>query len=150
ADQLRGIPYVLIVSGESSRTIWPGLANKHLGRPLDPEGRINGKLPLPGAASAGPAAVIRVTPGPGDIPRPVPGATSGKASQTTNALYEQDQTSEDAVLLLANIPRQYDGKGRHRRVGSKHSRWTAIPAEQPLTWYAHTCTELLVRGAAGE
>lgn len=148
ADQLRGTPYVLIVSGEASRTIWPGLANRHLERPADRSGRINGKLPLPGPIRVPPAAVIRVTPGPGEIPRPVPGAMSAEAARTTNALYEQDQPGEDAVLLLSNVPRQYDGKGRHRRVGSSHSRWTADAAEQPLTWYTHTCTEFLVRGAA--
>jgi len=48
-ERLGDIPYVLIVSGEASRTIWPGLANMHLGRPAGPDGRINGKLPLPGA-----------------------------------------------------------------------------------------------------
>ena len=71
AGQLRGIPYVLMVPGEGSRTIWPGLANRHLGLPTDPAGRVNGKLPLPGPARTPPAAVVRVTPMPGGI-RPVP------------------------------------------------------------------------------
>jgi hypothetical protein len=84
---------------------------------------------------------------PGGI-RPVPGAANPKAPKTTNALYEHDQTGGDAVLVLSTVPRQYDGNSGRRRVGSDHSRWTAKPAEQPLTWYAHTCTEFLVRGAA--
>jgi hypothetical protein len=146
-DQLRGIPYVLIVSGEASRTIWPGLANRHLERPTGPDGRINGKRLLPGPASAPPAAVIRVTPGTGDIPRPVPGATLAEAAKTTNALYEHDPSGKDAVLFLSNVPRQFNGHGRYSRVGSDHSRWAADPAEQPHTWYAHTCTEFLIRGA---
>jgi RNaseH domain of pPIWI_RE/pPIWI_RE module N-terminal domain len=149
ADQLHGMPYILIVSGEAARTIWPGLANKHLEQPADPCGKIGDKLAMPGPWSIPPAAVIRVTPSPGDI-RPVPGATDAKAAKTTNALHELDQTGEDAVLLLSNVPRQYDGKGRHRRVGSAHSRWAAAPDEQPLTWYAHTCTEFLIRGTAPE
>ena len=147
ADQLRSIPYVLMLSGEGSRTIWPGLANTHLGRPTDPDGRINGKFPLPGPARKPPAAVVRVTPMPGGI-RPVPGAADPKAPRTTNALYEYDETGEDAVLVLSTVPRQWDGTSGRRRVGNDHSRWTAKPAEQPLTWYAHTCTEFLVRGAA--
>ena len=149
AGQLRGIPYVLMVPGEGSRTIWPGLANRHLGLPTDPAGRVNGKLPLPGPARTPPAAVVRVTPMPGGI-RPVPGAANPKAPKTTNALYEHDQTGQDAVLVLSTVPRQYDGSSGRRRIGSDHSRWTATPAEQPLTWYAHTSTEFLVRGAAEE
>jgi hypothetical protein len=47
---LRGTPYVLLVSGESCRTIWPGLANKHLDRAPDPGGTIESKTPLPGPA----------------------------------------------------------------------------------------------------
>lgn len=147
ADQLRGIPYVLIVSGEAARTIWPGLANRHLERPTGSDGRINGKRPLPRPASAPPAAVIRVTPGTGDIPRPVPGAILAEAARTTNALYEHDHSGKDAVLFLSNVPRQFNGHGRYSRVGSDHSRWAAEPAEQPHTWYAHTCTEFLARGA---
>lgn len=77
-DQLRSIPYVLMVPGEDSRTIWPGLANKHLRRPADPDGRIDGKLPLPGPPRKPPAAVVRVTPMAGGI-RPVPGAANPKA-----------------------------------------------------------------------
>ena len=42
------------------------------------------------------------------------------------------------------MPRQYDGDGRHRRVGAHHSRWTAAEDEQPLNWYQHTATEILV------
>ena len=100
AGQLRGIPYVLMVPGEGSRTIWPGLANRHLGLPTDPAGRVNGKLPLPGPARTPPAAVVRVTPMPGGI-RPVPGAANPKAPKTTNALYEHDQTSGDTILVLS-------------------------------------------------
>jgi hypothetical protein len=150
ADQLGSIPYVLIVSGEASRTIWPGLANRHLERLAGPDGRINGKRPLPGPSSAPPIAVVRVTSGSEDIPRPVPGATNTEAAKTTNALYEQDQFGTDTVLLLSNVPRQFNGHSRYSRVGSDHSRWAADPAEQPHTWYAHTCTEFLIRGAPDE
>jgi RNaseH domain of pPIWI_RE len=67
--------------------------------------------------------------------------------KTTNALLQFDETGEDRVFLLANVPRQYDGDGRHRRVGAEHSRWTAAQDEQPLNWYQHTATEVLVCGA---
>jgi hypothetical protein len=149
ANHLNGAPYVLVVSGDASRRIWPGLANKHLGREIDEDGRIDGRIALPGGQFP-PAATIRITCGTTDLPRPVPNITrgAGKPVRTTNALYEQDHDTGDPVLILANVPRQYDGKGRNSRVGSDHSRWSAAPDEQPLTWYAHTSTEILVRGSA--
>jgi hypothetical protein len=48
------------------------------------------------------------------------------------------------------VPRQFSGKGRHRRLGSEISRWRASPEQQEATWYAHTATEILVLGAAGD
>ena len=149
ANLLNGAPYALIVSGEASRRIWPGLANKHLGREVGSDGRIDGRAALPGGQFP-PAAVIRVTSGTGDLPRPVPDISkaSGKPIRTTNALFEQDYGTGDPVFILAKVPRQYDGKGRNSRIGSGYSRWSAAPEEQPATWYAHTSTEFLVRGAA--
>lgn len=148
ADQLRGIPYILLLPGEGSRTIWPGLANRHLERTAGSTGRIDGKLSLPGPVRTPPAAVVRVTPGTSDIPRPVPGARNSKESKTTNGLYEQHESGGDAVMLLSTVPRQYLGSGVHSRDGSDRSRWTAEPSQQPQTWYAHTGTQFLVRGAA--
>jgi hypothetical protein len=145
-----GIPYVVFISGEASRTIWPGLANKHLERLPGPDGLIDGKQPLPGCAGRRPAAVVRVTPSnSGEVPRPVPHIvrSSGSTVRTTKALLQLDQLGGDRVFLLANVPRQYDGDGRHRRVGAQHSRWTATQDEQPLNWYQHTATEILVCGA---
>jgi hypothetical protein len=149
-SRFQGIPYVVFISGEACRTIWPGLANKHLERLPGPDGLIDSKQPLPGCAGRRPAAVVRVTPSnSGDVPRPVPHIvrSSGNTVKTTNALLQLDEAGEDRVFLLANVPRQYDGDGRHRRVGAEHSRWTAAQDEQPLNWYQHTATEVLVCGA---
>lgn len=148
SNLLGDTPYALIVSGEASRRIWPGLANKHLGREME-NGQIDGRIALPGSKFP-PAAIIRVTSGTTDLPRPVPNITktAGKPGRTTNALYEQDYGTGDPVLLLATVPRQYNGKGRNSRIGSDYSRWSAAPEEQPLIWYAHTSTEFLVRGSA--
>jgi RNaseH domain of pPIWI_RE len=144
-----GTPYVVFISGEACRTIWPGLANKHLERLPGPDGLIDGKQPLPGSAGRRPAAVVRVTPSnSGEVPRPAPHIvrSSGSTIRTTKALLQLDELGGDRVFLLANVPRQYDGDGRHRRVGAQHSRWTAAQDEQPLNWYQHTAPEILVCG----
>jgi RNaseH domain of pPIWI_RE len=161
---LGGTPYVLLVSGESCRSIWPGLANKHLDRAPDPDGTIEGRVPLPGPPDVKPAAIVRITPGTGEIPRPVRGvhitpnlADAGEASdseevvKTTNALYELDLGHDSGrAWVLATVPRQFDGKGRQRRLGSDISRWHANPQQQQANWYAHTSTEILVIGTTDD
>jgi hypothetical protein len=161
---LGGTPYVLLVSGESCRSIWPGLANKHLDRAPDPDGTIESRVPLPGPPDFKPAAIVRITPGTGEIPRPVRGvhitpnlADSGEASdseevvKTTNALYELDLGHDSGrAWVLATVPRQFDGKGRQRRLGSDISRWHANPQQQQANWYAHTSTEILVIGTTDD
>jgi RNaseH domain of pPIWI_RE/pPIWI_RE module N-terminal domain len=160
--QLGGAPYVLLVSGESCRTIWPGLANKHLDRVLGPDGTIEDKTPLPGPHDFRPAAIVRITPGTDDIPRPVRGvhvspnqadpgddAEPGNVVKTTNALYELKLDHvEGRTWILATVPRQFSGQGRQSRLGSDISRWQATPSQQEANWYAHTATEILVVGAA--
>ena len=160
--KLNGTPYVLLVSGESCRTIWPGLANKHLNRTPDPDGTIEAKTPLPGPLDFKPAAIVRITPGTSDIPRPVRGvhvspnqadpdgsADSEDVVKTTNALYELElPPGGGRAWILATVPRQFSGKGRLRRLGSDISRWQASPGQQEANWYAHTATEILVVGAA--
>jgi hypothetical protein len=158
------IPYVLFVSGESCRSIWPGLANKHLDRTADPVGTIDDRPPLPGPPDFKPAAIVRITPGTGEIPRPVRGVhvtpnladpddapDSEEVVKTTNALYELDLGNDSGrAWVLATVPRQFDGKGRQRRLGSDISRWHASPEQQQANWYAHTSTEILVVGATGD
>jgi hypothetical protein len=48
------------------------------------------------------------------------------------------------------VPRQFDGKGRQRRLGSGISRWHASPDQQQANWYAHTSTEILVVGTTDD
>ena len=162
--RLAGTPYVLIVSGESCRTIWPGLANKHLGRTPERDGTIDGRPSLPAPSDFKPAAIVRITPDTSEIPRPVRGvhiapnqadpngpADTEDVVKTTNALYELRLGSRDGrAWVLATVPRQFSGKGRHRRLGSEISRWQASPDQQEATWYAHTATEILIVGTASD
>ena len=161
---LSATPYVLFVSGESCRSIWPGLANKHLDRTPDPDATIEGRTPLPGPPDFKPAAIVRITPGTTEIPRPVRGVhitpnladpdnthESEEVVKTTNALYELELShGSGRAWILATVPRQFDSKGRQRRVGSDISRWHASPEQQQANWYAHTSTEILVVGTAAD
>lgn len=162
--RLAGTPYVLMVSGESCRTIWPGLANKHLGRTPEPDGTINGRPSLPAPPDFKPAAIVRITPGTSEIPRPVRGvrttpnqadlngsSDAGDVVKTTNALYELQLGSRDVrAWVLATVPRQFSGNSRHRHLGIEISRWQASTDQQEATWYAHTATEILVVGSTSD
>lgn len=66
-------------------------------------------------------------------------------------MYELDLGNDSGrAWVLATVPRQFDGKGRQRRLGSDISRWHASPEQQQANWYAHTATEILVVGATGD
>lgn len=150
-----GAGYVLMVSGDSSRSLWPLLANKNLDRGPDSAGLVDGRPALPGWAAAlghRPRAVIRVTSGTRDLPRPVevrgrevPGAVGRRVVKTTRKLYQLDGSAN--TWILANIPRQFAGSGRHSRAGLDNGRWSSDAATGRHTWYAHTTTEIVVVGA---
>jgi RNaseH domain of pPIWI_RE/pPIWI_RE module N-terminal domain len=161
---LGATPYVLLVSGESCRSIWPGLANKHLDRAPGHDGTIDDRTPLPGPPGFKPAAIVRITADTTEVPRPVRGVRISlnqadpddtpepeEVVKTTNALYELDlNPGTGRAWTLATVPRQFDGKGRQRRLGSDISRWQADPEQQQANWYAHTATEILIVGAAAD
>jgi hypothetical protein len=146
--------YVLFVSGESARNLWPRLANKNIECGHDHTELFEGRPMLPGiglSASNRPRAVIRVTSGSADIPRPVHmsrpktiggGAVVDDITRTTRALYQLDHSNN--TWLLSNVPRQFDGSKIHSRAGSTYTRWSAKGAAQRKTWFAHTATEIFV------
>ncbi len=153
-EELTGIAgYSLFVSGENVRSLWPRLANKNLECEPDDAGQVDGRPLLPGLRLPRPdrpRAIVRVTSGSTEIPRPVqvtrPKDHDGEAVETivktTRALYQLDHAKD--TWILSNVPRQFDGGTVHSRAGSKYTRWSAKGAEQRKTWYAHTPTEIFV------
>ena len=153
--------YVLLVSGESSRSLWPLLANRNLDLRPDSAGRVNDRPALPGCSpSCGqrPRAIVRVTSGSRDLPRPVElhvrknqGQKDGTVekkphiTKTTAGLYQLDGAKN--TWILSNIPRQFTGGRRYSRAGEDRTRWTADNQAGQHTWYAHTTTEIVVVGA---
>lgn len=156
--------YVVLVSGDSSRSLWPLLANKNLDLRPDAAGEVNGRPALPGySRSCGhrPLAVVRVTSGSEDLPRPVavnplkaatsddgPEAERPSVGKTTEALFQLDGSHN--TWILSNIPRQFKGGRRYSRIGEKSSRWTADVEAGSHTWYAHISTEIVVLGCESD
>ncbi|MEV5413172.1 RNaseH domain-containing protein [Thermopolyspora sp. NPDC052614] len=153
--------YVLLVSGDSSRSLWPLLANKNLDLQPDSAGRVKDRPALPGfTPSTGhrPRAIVRVTSGSRGVPRPVE-LHSFKNEKTKNGIQEKKphiiKTTEGLhqldgarnTWILSNIPRQFTGSRRHSRAGEDRTRWTADNEAGQHTWYAHTATEIVVVGA---
>lgn len=62
--------------GADGRAPCPGRANKHLDRAPDPDGTIEVRVPLSGPPGFKPAAIVRITPGTGEVSRPVRGVLS--------------------------------------------------------------------------
>lgn len=150
-----GAGYVLMVSGDSARSLYPLLANKNLDLEPDTSCLVNGRLALPGwdpAVGRRPRAVVRVTSGSRDLPRPVevriadPKAENGRRIvRTTKSLHKLDGSTN--TWILSNIPRQFAGNKTPRRIGFEAGRWSASAELGRHTWYAHTATEIMVVGA---
>lgn len=152
-----GTGYVLMVSGDSARSLYPLLANKNLDLEPDASCLVNGRLALPGwdpAVGRRPRAVVRVTSGSRDLPRPVgvriadPKAENGQRIGRTLSLHQLDGSAN--TWILSNIPRQFDGNTKPRRIGLDVGRWSASAELGRHTWYAHTATEIMVVGADSE
>ncbi|MEU3644702.1 RNaseH domain-containing protein [Lentzea sp. NPDC034063] len=150
-----GAGYVVMVSGDSARSLYPLLANKNLDLEPDVAGRVNDRLVLPGwdpATGRRPLAVVRVTSGSRELPRPVevripdPEAEDGlRIVKTTQSLYQLSGSAR--TWILSNIPRQFAGGKWHSRAGFKAGRWSGSAELGRHTWYAHTTTEIVVVGA---
>jgi hypothetical protein len=143
-------PYLLFVSGESCRSIWPGLANKHLDRAPDPDGTIEDRTPLPGPPGFKPAAIVRITPGTGEVPpasprrphRPQP-----SRHQRGRRLRRGRQNHQRAIRTRPRT-RQRQGMGtRHRATPVRRQRPATPPRQRhlPLARQPRPAASQLVR-----
>ncbi|MGK4586043.1 RNaseH domain-containing protein [Kitasatospora sp. HPMI-4] len=147
--------YNLYVSGDEARSIWPLLANRHLGRTPEPNGMLDGRPALPGftlPADQRPRAVLRVTAGSDHVASPAlienldytdEDTTETKEGKQATGLFLMEGTTN--TFIMSNLPQQYTGSSRHARAGEKYTRWASTSAaEQAETWYSHTATEISV------
>ncbi|MFE2971702.1 RNaseH domain-containing protein [Streptomyces sp. NPDC059340] len=145
--------YVLYVSGDSTRPVWPLLANKNADLLPDDDGLADGRLALPGATLAPehqPRAVIRTTSST-DPSIPLPAlfhqidddGNESDGVKTSNALFQLDNT--DTTFLMSRLPHQAAGGTPYAKSGREQGRWTCDDKEQQAeTWYNHTATEIAV------
>ncbi|MFJ3519844.1 RNaseH domain-containing protein [Streptomyces sp. NPDC090131] len=147
--------YIVYVSGDQARSIWPLLANRHLGRAPDPDGTLDARPALPGftlPADQRPRAVLRVTAGSDHVASPALVERLDYTDETSvethegklaTGLFQMESTTN--TFILCNLPQQYTGSSRYARAGEKYSRWASTSAaEQAETWYSHTATEISV------
>ena len=144
--------YVLYISGRSTRSLWPLLANKNHDLATDDNGYIKGRPALPGLTlpeHARPRAIVRTTAAGPDLPLPAyfdevdadGAATEG--DKTSNALYRLEDT--DRTFILCNRPHQMDGKTFYAKAGRTKSRWSPQNGEeQAETWYSLNATEITI------
>ncbi|MFE3205913.1 RNaseH domain-containing protein [Embleya sp. NPDC059237] len=146
--------YVVHASGEQTRSIWPLMANRHLGKVPDGDGLIDNRPALPGftlPADQRPRAVVRVTSGGDDLAPPAlierlvhtDGEEDLTEGKLATGLFRMEHS--DDTFILCNLPHQYRGGSRYARAGEHYSRWASTDAkEQAETWYSHTTTEITV------
>lgn len=147
--------YILYVSGDEARSIWPLLANRHLGRSPDSDGMLDKRPALPGFtldANRRPRAVLRVTAGSEHVAAPAlverldhadDDTISTQEGKLATGLFLMDSTRN--TYILSNLPHQFTGGSRHARAGENYSRWGSTSSEeQTETWYSHTATEICV------
>lgn len=145
--------YVLYVSGDSTRPVWPLLSNKNADLLPDEAGLAGGRPALPGATLAPehrPRAVIRTTSS-ADPSIPLPAlfheidedGNTSDGDKTSNALFQLDGT--DTTFLMSRRPHQMDGKTPSAKSGRTQGRWSCHDKEQQAeTWYNLTATEIAV------
>ncbi|WP_055557107.1 RNaseH domain-containing protein [Streptomyces sp. NBRC 110028] len=145
--------YVLYVSGDSTRPVWPLLANKNADLHPDDNCLAHGRPALPGATLAPehrPQAVIRTTSS-ADPSIPLPALfheidEDGNVSdgdKTSNALFQLDGTK--TTFVMSRRPQQMDGKTPSAKSGRMQGRWACNDKEQQAeTWYNLTATEIAV------
>ncbi|MBT2539646.1 DUF3893 domain-containing protein [Streptomyces sp. ISL-44] len=147
--------YIVYVSGDQARSIWPLLANRHLGRTPESDGTLDGRPALPGftlPVGQRPRAVLRVTAGSDHVASPAlverldhtdESTTQTHEGKLATGLFLMEGTTN--TFILSNVPQQYTGGSRYARAGEKYTRWaSASAAEQAETWYSHTATEISV------
>ncbi|MER7750878.1 RNaseH domain-containing protein [Kitasatospora sp. NPDC097643] len=147
--------YNFYVSGDEARSIWPLLANRHLGRTPEPDGTLDKRTALPGFSlppGHRPRAVLRVTAGTEHVATPAlverlektdEGEAEFQERKLSTGIFRMKGTTRN--FILCNLPEQYKGGSRHARAGEKYTRWASTSAEeQAEAWYSHTATEISV------
>ncbi|MGW1055470.1 RNaseH domain-containing protein [Streptomyces sp. NPDC002521] len=144
--------YVHYVSGDSTRPVWPLLANKNADL-LPDDGLAHGRPAVPGATLAPehlPRAVIRTTSS-ADPSIPLPAlfheidedSTVSDGDKTSNALFQLDGI--ETTFIMSRRPQQMDGKTPSAKSGRTRGRWACDDKEaQAETWYNLTATEIAV------
>ncbi|WP_413812746.1 RNaseH domain-containing protein [Streptomyces sp. OE57] len=147
--------YIVYVSGDQARSIWPLLANRHLGRIPEGDGTLDERPALPGftlPAGQRPRAVLRVTAGSEHVASPALVERLDHTDESTAEIQERKLATgvflmegTTSTFILCNLPQQYTGGSRYARAGEKYTRWASTSAEeQAETWYSHTATEISV------
>ncbi|MCC8477278.1 RNAseH domain-containing protein [Streptomyces globisporus] len=145
--------YVLYVSGDSTRSVWPLLSNKNADLLPDEAGHIGDRPALPGAtleSSHRPRAIIRTTSSKNpNIPVPATFhtvddlGTEAPGPRTSNALFQLDGCA--STYFMSRLPLQATGGTPSAKLGRKNSRWTAATgADQAENWHCLTSTEIAV------
>ncbi|MFG2925695.1 RNaseH domain-containing protein [Streptomyces sp. NPDC048305] len=144
--------YVLYLSGDSTRSVWPLLSNKNADLLPDEAGHIGDRPALPGAtleSSHRPRAIIRTTSSKNpNIPVPATFhtvddlGTEAPGPRTSNALFQLDGSA--STYFMSRLPLQATGGTPSAKLGRKNSRWTAAGADQAENWHCLTSTEIAV------
>jgi hypothetical protein len=142
ADDHPGLPMVIFTDGPSTRTIWPGLQDRHFG---------TGPMPGDTLRAAGhEVAVVRSNNGP-EIGRPVTRRDEGshprdplQPAAPGRRVYRRTDTAEP-VWLFPGISKTYRAMGG--ATGARYTRWT-LPAhlarQLRKPWHSYTATEIAV------
>lgn len=142
ADDHPGMPIVIFTDGPSTRTIWPGLQDRHFG-----DG------PMPGdslRAAGGEVAVVRSNHGP-EIGRPVTRQDEGNQPRDPlqpaapgRRVYRRTDTPAP-VWLFPGISRTYGAMGG--ATGARYTRWTLpahLTSQLRKPWHSYTGTEIAI------
>src|SRR5690606_2824653 len=147
--------YALILDGNGTRRIWPGLHNNKQGREQDPQERRHW-LPSQGLPDASkPVSIIRINCAQDEMPRLAYAnevqSTGTKVRKTSSELFYPPDRPDGHPWFLFTEPRNY-GKKRH---GQYKTKWAADPGiaseeaserkenELNSPWYAMTTREIV-------
>jgi RNaseH domain of pPIWI_RE/pPIWI_RE module N-terminal domain/MID domain of pPIWI_RE len=142
ADDHPGLPMMIFTDGPSTRTIWPGLQDRHFG---------TGPMPGDTLRAAGlEVAVIRSNNGP-EIGRPVTRRDEGNQPRDPlqpaapgRRVYQRTDTAQP-VWLFPGVSKTYGAMGG--ATGARYTRWTLpahLASQLRKPWHSYTATEIAV------
>jgi hypothetical protein len=137
-----GLPMVIFTDGPSTRTIWPGLQDRHFG---------TGSMPGDTLRAAGhEVAVVRSNNG-SEIGRPITRQDEGiqprdplQPAAPGRRVYQRTDTAEP-VWVFPGISKTYGAMGG--ATGARFTRWTLPPhlaSQLRKPWHSYTATEIAV------